>query len=235
MRLGIGICHRAVGYPASYLDLAAAMADLAARSNIETALLDLESSDIAAQRNKIVQKALDTGCHALLFVDDDQLWQARHVVRLLKHHLPVVGGVIMTRSFTQPHVTSYMLEPKQDCPTWFRSIRPELLDATREPLPIDGIGMGFTLLDLACVRQLRAPWFKTQTQDDGQTLGEDLYFCSQMKAAGFGVYVDPIVRIPHLMLGAMIPGRAGEAHLVNPQTAIQQAEACVLEDAHAHS
>lgn len=226
MRLGIGICHRSTGYPASYLDLAAAMAEMA-QAGIGTALLDLESSDIAAQRNQIVEKALSLDCQALLFVDDDQLWRAKHVRRLLSHHLPVVGGVIMTRSFTKPHITSYMLEPKPDQPVWFRSILPDLLDATREPLPIDGIGMGFTLLDLACVRQLRAPWFKTQTQDDGSALGEDLYFCSQMKAAGFGVYVDPLVRIPHLLLGAMIPGRAGEAHLVNPQTAIEQADSFV--------
>lgn len=227
MRLGVGICHRATGYPASYLDLAAALAELGANSRIETALLDLESTDIAAQRNQIVDKALTLGCHALLFVDDDQLWRARQVRRLLGHHLPVVGGVIMTRSFVTPHITSYMLDPQPDRPTWFRSIHPSVLDAAREPLPIDGIGMGFTLLDLACVRQLPAPWFKTQTQDDGTTLGEDLYFCSRMKAAGFGVYVDPLVRIPHLLLGAMIPGRAGEAHLVNPQTAIDQAEALI--------
>lgn len=232
MRLGIGICHRSTGYPASYLDLAAAMAELGAQApRIETALLDLESSDIANQRNKIVEKALALNCHALLFVDDDQLWRAAHVRQLLKHHLPVVGGVIMTRSFAKPHITSYTLEPKPDCPAWFRSIKPELLEATREPIAIDGIGMGFTLLNLACVKQLPAPWFKTQTQADG-ALGEDLYFCSQMKAAGFGVYVDPLVRIPHLLLGAMIPGRAGEAHLVDPQTAVEQAAAFVSEDSH---
>lgn len=233
MRLGIGICHRATGYPASYLDLAAAMADIA-NAGIETALLDLESSDIATQRNRIVQKALDLGCHALLFVDDDQLWRARHVRQLLTHHLPVVGGVIMTRSFTAPHITSYMLEPKEDGSPWFRSIRPEILEATRDPIPIDGIGMGFTLLDLACVRQVSAPWFKTQTLADG-ALGEDLYFCSQMKAAGFGVWVDPRVRIPHLTLGAMIPGRAGTASIVDPQTAVEQAEAFVLEESHVHT
>lgn len=229
MQLAIGICHRALGYARAYLDLGTAVSQL----GFAVTVLDYESSDLPMQRNRVVQKALDVRAEALLFVDDDQLVTADLIRRLVRHRQPVIGSTIMTRSFTQSHIAAYSLDPKDDGSPWFRSIMPELIDATTELIPVDAVGMGCTVLDLRAVCEVTPPWFETTRCADGSIIGEDLHFCLRMKQAGFAVYLDPTVRVPHLITGALIPLPHGEAAFVEPTEAVARAEAAMREEAHA--
>jgi hypothetical protein len=54
------------------------------------------------------------------------------------------------------------------------------------------VGTGIMLIDLAKLRDLPRPWFRTLTAPDGETVqqGEDIFFCRQLKAYGHKVIVD---------------------------------------------
>jgi hypothetical protein len=228
MILAIGLCHRALGFTRPYLELGCTLAALEQHApRMTTHLLDFESSDIATQRNRVVQKAIEIHADALLFVDDDQLVNPEMVRRLLRHRQPVVGGAIMTRSFTRPHLTAYHLRPKPDGSPWFTSIEPTAIDQTNDLIPVDAIGMGLTLLDLSAVATVPAPWFR-MTHYAQDAFGEDLFFCQQMKAAGHAVWLDPSVRVPHVIVGAIIPISGGRAKIADPTTAMAEAaQECV--------
>jgi hypothetical protein len=72
----------------------------------------------------------------------------------------------------------------------------------------NGLGMGFTLFDLALFRdkKIPKPWFKTVQEyspETGAALGtQDLYFFGNARRAGYRVACDTRIKVGHLDVGS---------------------------------
>jgi GT2 family glycosyltransferase len=144
--------------------------------------------DLAGLRNQIVEQALKAGCTHLIMMDTDQTFQPDTIQRLLAHRKPVVGCMICRRY------------PPFD-PLLFTG---EIGRYTRtegwtegDLVEVDATGTGCLLIETDVFRNLPAPWFYFGgTKDD--PVGEDIAFCSDVRKAGYKIYVDTGVQAGHL-------------------------------------
>lgn len=77
------------------------------------------------------------------------------------------------------------------------NFRPQLPDTNGGLVECCGTGMGFNLFRLSMFKdkQLRRPWFKTQTKDGVAT--QDLYFWSDARKYGYRCAIDCAVKVGH--------------------------------------
>jgi GT2 family glycosyltransferase len=48
-------------------------------------------------------------------------------------------------------------------------------------------------------KKIKPPWFEFHLQDPGKPpLGEDIFFCTKLKAAGYKIFVDCDIKVGHL-------------------------------------
>jgi len=149
-----------------------------------------DNGPIDTLRNDIVQKALEVGATSLLMMDVDQIYPVDCIAKLLAHKLPVVGGKISRR---YPPFDPIMLEITENGYESIANYKQGTL------LSVDATGTGCILYDMEVFRKLPAPWFRFQKNpENGLTIGEDIGFCQDLKAAGYDIYVDTSVEIGHL-------------------------------------
>lgn len=165
----------------------------------------VQGSILTSQRNECVQRMRGDW---LLFIDDDMVWDAdavgRLVARRAEHDLDIVGGLCFRRAHPyQP--TLYMRERPDDgaynfLETW----------AEDEIVEVDATGMAFVLIHKRVFEMIAGgpmPPYEHRVREGGPppnffrwegTLGEDLRFCQDAKAAGARIWVDTSIRIRHV-------------------------------------
>lgn len=136
-----------------------------------------ESSSVAANREYLVDKAIESKANAILWLDSDQTFPADTLLRLIGHRKPVVGANYPRRGGNfEP--TATMIENGEHRPVW---TTPQKVKAgTLEPVDYLGLGVCFTSME--AIRGIARPCF------DGSA--EDEYFFLKLKAAGVPVLVD---------------------------------------------
>lgn len=145
-------------------------------------------------RNQIVRDARAASCSHLLFMDTDQVYHPETIPRLLAHNLPVVGALVYRR---YPPFDPLMYRGKINEYQTIRDWEPDSL------VEVDATGTGCILYQMSVFDALPDPWFHfRQTIKDGteRTVGEDIGFCSDLKAAGFKIFVDTSVPAGHLTM-----------------------------------
>jgi hypothetical protein len=145
-------------------------------------------------RNNIIDKALEIGATNLIMMDVDQVYHPQTITKLLSHRLPVVGALVHRR---YPPFDSLMLKTVEidERRNGYVSID-EWKDG--ELIEVDATGGGCLMFNMDVFRKIPRPWFKASKNPDGSILGEDIYFCQQLKAAGYKIYVDTSVPAGHL-------------------------------------
>lgn len=172
MRLAIGTpCGERVG-----ADFALSLAGLAASVEATRDIILLKgtgSVSAATARNRLVEGAQAHGADWLLMADSDMTFPPYAADRLLSHDVPIVGATYRRRGGEFDILGSPM-------PEEWSGLRP----ATVIPL-------GLTLIRMDVFRVLKAPWFWVSIDSETRELvGEDIVFCRDVQAAGFGVWCD---------------------------------------------
>jgi hypothetical protein len=137
-------------------------------------------------RNVAVSTALRAKCDLLLMQDADTYALPEHnysalaclTVTMQQRDAAVVGAAVAHRS-----------GDKMCC----EPARPgEIYEGK--------VGTGLMLIDLRKLADMPRPWFVYAVADDGESvrIGEDLYFCQRVKAAGHRVLVDYTVATGHV-------------------------------------
>lgn len=168
----------------------------------------VKGSILTLQRNECVQRMRGGW---LLFIDDDMVWQADAVARLvarydeLKVEFPdtpiMVGGLCFRR--VPPHQpTMYMREQ----PT--AGLYNFLEKWSTDVVEVDATGMAFVLIEQAVFeavmggpmlsaeeRLARPPWLHFEWT---AYMGEDIGFCQKAKDAGARIFVDTTIEIGHV-------------------------------------
>lgn len=149
-----------------------------------------DNGPIDTLRNDIVEKALDIGVTKLVMMDVDQVYDRKTMTKLLAHNLPVVGARVHRRYVPFDPIMLKLGPERYDPITEWQE---------GELLEVDATGAGCIMYDMEVFKKLKYPWFKFQTNpDNGMTIGEDIGFCQDLKAAGYRIFVDTSIEIGHL-------------------------------------
>lgn len=164
-------------------------------------------------RNMVSKECLDSGAEWCFFLDSDLVLPNDALEKLLRHNLPIVGGLYWRR---HPQVFPEMFRFKPGTnsfePFKQHEIRPGLNK-------VDGTGAGCLLVHRrvfeslkSVVRERELPvggkttkfheffrWTIGDTEGDYRQTSEDLYFSAIARRKGFEIYVDASVQCTHIL------------------------------------
>lgn len=140
-------------------------------------------------RNDIVRQALNEGITHLMMFDTDQIYERDTIKRLLSHKKDVVGCMVCRRYPPfDPLLLKGSISHYQTISDW----------QPGELVEVDATGAGCLMFNMDVFRRMPEPWFKFRKTDDGAPIGEDIGFCSDLRKAGFQIYVDTGCPAGHL-------------------------------------
>lgn len=139
-------------------------------------------------RNFIVKQAIAAGCTHLIMMDTDQIYDVKTIPKLLSHKLPVVGCLVYRR---YPPFDPLMLKGKIHEYKTISEWEPDSL------VEVDATGTGCLMFNMEVFRKMPSPWFKFR-KSRGSTVGEDIGFCSDLREAGYKIFVDTSIPAGHL-------------------------------------
>lgn len=158
-------------------------------------------SVIEQARTHVVKEFLESKADRLFMVDADIVWEPKDFLRLLalSVKMEVIGAIYPT---------------KRDQTTFLMSWDEEKPLATNEfgCLPINGMGLGFTVFAREVIEKLadRAPKLMFPGSDkplahvfrcdanDGAFRGEDMAFFSDARSIGYQPYLEPKISLGHV-------------------------------------
>ena len=155
---------------------------------------ETEKRCITEIRNNLVEQALDEVCTKIIMLDTDQVYPADTIIKLLQHDKPIVAGQVHRR---YPPFDPIML-------------RGELYKYVNVPydemysgdlVEVDATGAACIAIETKIFLDVPYPWFEDipKTEDHGP-VGEDIYFCSKARNAGYQIFMDTSIEIGHLGL-----------------------------------
>lgn len=182
-RLGIGLPLSFHMVPSAFLDSFIAMEKPA------FVYLRTSAGPIDLMRNALVADAMQAGCTHLVMMDTDQVYPPETIPRLLSHGLPVVGSLVYRRYPPfDPLILRGRINEYQTVEEW----EPGSL------VEVDATGTGCVLYDMQVFHKMPAPWFRFRKNAAGRPIGEDIGFCSDLREAGYRIFVDTSVPAGHL-------------------------------------
>jgi hypothetical protein len=146
----------------------------------EVSLHMVMGSEIAMQRQQLVDEALDTECTHILWLDSDMKFPANLLDGFLSHDKDIIACNYSTR--VPPHR-----------PVAFKSANDldVRLTAGTGIEEAYAVGLGAMLVKREVYEKLSRPHFSVEWNEDYTSLsGEDIYFCSKANAAGYKLYIE---------------------------------------------
>ena len=149
-------------------------------AGLSTSLHFNQGSEVAMQRQHLVEQALETNCTHIMWIDADMKFPTDAINMLLQHDKDIVAGNYSTR-----------VEPYR--PVAFKSEKD--LDARVYSgtglEPVFAVGSGMMLVKRSVYERIPKPYYKIEYREDYSSLvGEDIYFCKHAQMHGYTVYID---------------------------------------------
>lgn len=162
-------------------------------------IIDCTRQIISDSRNLIAQKALELGCTHILFTDDDHIFPADTAIKLLEHDVDIVGALAFKR---RPPYDPCIFNAVKDETTGELGMVHEV--SIKQGLQeVTAIGFAFVLIKVEVFKKLQFPWFIYGDKSLGIMIaqggiGEDMSFCVKARNAGFRVFCDTDLIVPHI-------------------------------------
>lgn len=148
---------------------------------------------VPENRWQLAQTAIRERCDKLFFVDADMNIEPHALNKLLALNKPFVGAAYNMRG-ALPRMSNVK---GRDVDGKLKSLDPETMP--KEPFIADGVPTGCMLIDVPTLQRVPQPWFNMTLKEDGSLdRGEDIWFCEQVKRAGFDFWCDPTIVIGHI-------------------------------------
>jgi hypothetical protein len=159
---------------------------------------------VPAQRDLLVERALERGVDVLVMCDDDMVLPADAIVRLCAtlaryEDAALAGALYYSRDGFRP-MTVDRWNPEDT--------RTAVIPAfDRDPVAVDGVGFGCVAVKASALQALAPPYFSAhvfieRTAGRVRVCDEDYLFCARLRAAGWRVLLDPAVRCGHYDRGS---------------------------------
>jgi len=148
------------------------------------------SGSIDEMRNELVRDAIQSNCTHLLLMDTDQTYHPKTIERLMAHQKLVVGCLVFRR---YPPFDPLMLRGEIGNYKTVSEWEPGSL------VEVDATGTGCILYDMKVFREMPMPWFRSRKDPEtDKPIGEDIGFCSDLRKAGYEIFVDTSTPAGHL-------------------------------------
>lgn len=166
--------------------------------------LDLEifagNCHIDDSRNRLVRDFLETDCDQLIFLDADVFWLDAELRKLIEHDADIVAGIYPMKNDDEDYPVAPLpgerwaneagLVEVAGVPTGFLKIRRRMLEmlyetAQKHRSKEDGYG------------RMLIPVLFERSLNGLSRRGGDYEFCRKARAAGFKVFVDPLMQLGH--------------------------------------
>lgn len=146
-----------------------------------------QSAFLAESRNVLVKGLIEQGVDYVIFLDTDMRFPQTLFGDLMGHKLPVVAANCAKR---RRPISPTARKESPDDPGKLDAVWPD--PERREGVErIHVVGTAVMCIQTDVFFQLEYPWFHTPWHhEDGRFIGEDLYFCAQLKKAGVPLYID---------------------------------------------
>lgn len=154
-------------------------------NNIDTHVFMDASTILLTQRERLATNAVGLNADYMLWLDSDMVFPATTAVRLLAHNEPVVAGNYIRRQKPYKGVAYKKIGDWE---------KPLSFDIQDELVSVAGVGMGCLLIKTDIFKELSKPWFDFQwTPSSNDFLGEDMYLCQKITAAGYSIKIDTMI------------------------------------------
>lgn len=188
--------------------------------------IQCRGANIAENRNKLVESALESNCDYIWHVDSDQVFAPETLKKLLAHEVDVVSGLYVSRA---PPFAPQMYD-KEDEKGW---VAPKLLTPdVRGTHEVKCVGAGCMLVHRRVYEKLEKPWW-TLGQLEKSGWCDDVDWCRRVRLAGFTILCDTDIPVGHMISGALWPhwnGTDWETLLVYGNTGIASWPAAHLDE-----
>lgn len=149
------------------------------KSDIEYSLFFQNGSVLPDQRTTLVNSALNAKCDYILWLDSDMVFPKNLYQRLSSHNHDIVACTYSTRTKPYRNV-AFMSHDFND-----------RLTASVGIHKVSSVGMGLMLTNIDVYKSISKPWFMFEYDRVADSyLGEDIYFCRQLRDNGYSLYVD---------------------------------------------
>ena len=154
-------------------------------NNIDTHVFMDASTILLTQRERLATNAVGLNADYMLWLDSDMVFPATTAVRLLAHNELVVAGNYIRRQKPYKGVAYKKIGDWE---------KPLSFDIQDELVSVAGVGMGCLLIKTDIFKELSKPWFDFQwTPSSNDFLGEDMYLCQKITAAGYSIKIDTMI------------------------------------------
>lgn len=151
---------------------------------------------ICENRTYIVHEARKARCSHILFVDDDMVFKADTLGRLIAQNKQIVGVDAHMKVLPIHTTVKFMDEDGKYIPPH------ELSNDFTMPTELfkcHAVGTGLMLVETSVFEEIEMPWFQFELSEAGFVLvGEDIWFCRQAQKKGIDVWCDPTIEIKHI-------------------------------------
>lgn len=166
---------------------------------------------ISSARNRIVEAFLASPAAWLWWIDDDHVFSADTLSRLLQHlrndHVDAVVPMCLGR---KPPFAPVVLSLRADLA---HAVKADITRADSGLIEVGAAGGGGMLVRRRVFERVQRPWFRTHPAAMPDEIvsegGEDIYFCQQMRQAGFRLFCDFDLPIGHITPVAVWPSLRG--------------------------
>jgi hypothetical protein len=149
-----------------------------------------QSAFLAEARNVLVKELIEAGVDFVVFLDSDMRFPPTLLNDLCAHDLPVVAANCAKR---RRPISATARKENPDDPTKLDAVWPD--PEKREGIErIAVVGTAVMAIKMEVFFQVEYPWYMTPWHpEDQRFVGEDLYWCAQLKKAGVPLYIDHAV------------------------------------------
>lgn len=160
------------------------------KSNHEVARLYIPRSIVHIAREQAADRAIQEGYDALLFLDDDMVFEPNIIDVLTEVSAPVVSAPCFKRSY--PYEPCFYEKLEVDG-NRIMAYPFSFLDMPDKPFSAVSAGTACMLIKTDVFRKMQKPYFLPLPY-----AGEDLTFCMRLGKLGIGVLIQPKARVGHL-------------------------------------
>ena len=159
----------------------------------------------ANAENQLVEEMLNGSFTHLFMTESDMILPHDTITKLMALDKDIAGGIYFLRGEVQPARGQPCLYKKAPAVEWEkRRIAHENGKYLHTPVslfprdtafPVDHIGLGCALIKRHVFEGMKKPWFdvRSATEEQLTGYGSDMFFFTNVKAAGFEVWCDPTV------------------------------------------
>ena len=150
--------------------------------------------DVAAARRRMAREALDGGFDFLMMVDSDMVVPPDALENLRSVDANVAMGWAV-RGSSDVGLTSVV---RKGTHGYGASYYASEVASMGGPFEVKGNGLCCALVRTGVFPRIAKPWFEFHDDADGNSMGEDYWFCQRCRDAGIKLYVDPRVGCGHV-------------------------------------